>query len=447
MSNFQLAPGLRNFLLTADDKSRTDYLAELPDATLADILASLAPEQIWNILALIFPQRRAMVFGHLGIDLQVRLTGIIGHDQLAGLITLMSADERVDLFKQLSEDKQETIWPLLARVNREDIRKLSSYPEGTAGAIMTSDYVFFTPDLPVADALQKLRREWPGKETIYYTYVVNKKRQLLGYLSLRELIVAHPAAIVGDIMNTDIVFIRANDSREETANLIAKHDLIALPVVNGGGAFVGIVTHDDALDVMTEEATEDILRMAGTDVDEHKGGSFSRSIFLRSPWLTVNLVTALCSSFVVSRFSDTISQYVMLAAMMPVIAGLGGNAGTQTLAVTVRGIALGEISPARGWRVILREMGICFSNGIMIGSLVGVITYYWLDKAWLGLIMLMAMTTNFLIAGIFGSAIPLALKALKLDPALGSSVFITAATDVGGFAVFLSLATLMLHHL
>lgn len=447
MTTTESASELSTLLLHSDDETLREYCTALPEASLAEQLKELDTEAIWRVLALLEPRRRAQVFGYLDLDLQVELSKSISGGRLADLLTQMSADERVDLFKKLPEEAQDAVFPLLAKAEREDIRKLSSYPEGTAGAIMTSDYVTLTPDLTVSQALEKLRREWPGKETIYYAYVVDASRRLMGFVSLRKLILSKPQALIGNIMQPDVIFVRAMESQEKTAKLVAKHDLIALPVINGGDALVGIVTHDDALDVVTEEATEDILRMASTDVEEYENPSFLQSIRRRCPWLTVNLGTAMISSFTVSLFQETISHYVVLAALMPIIAGLGGNAGTQTLAVTVRGLALGTVNPKDGLRVIAKEVGVGLLNGMLIGMLMGGISYFWFHNPWLGLIMFMALTANIIIAGFFGSAIPLTLKALKLDPALGSSVFITAATDVSGFLTFLSLSTLLLAHL
>ncbi|MCK9295565.1 MAG: magnesium transporter [Desulfobulbaceae bacterium] len=444
MTTPEYAQDLRTLLLSGEAGTRRDLCAELPEATLAEILTGQSPQSVWELLSLMRPWKRAAVFGYFNLDFQVYLTENINKDELADLLTEMSADERVDLFKRLPEDAKESVFPLLAKAEREDIRKLSSYEENMAGSVMTSEYVTLTPDLTVTEALAKLRRQWPGKETIYYAYVIGEDRRLLGFVSLRKLILAKPTAYVGDIMKAEVIYIRAVDPREKAAELIAKYDLIALPVVNGGAALVGIITHDDALDVVTEEATEDMLRMASADAEEYENSSILQSIRLRSPWLTLNLATAMLSSFTVSRFQDTISSYVMLAALMPIIAGLGGNAGTQTLAVTVRGIALGKIPLGRGRGVIMREASVGLLNGAIIGLLVGSIAFFVFHKPWLGLIMLLAMVCNLIIAGLLGSAIPLALKALKLDPALGSSIFITAATDISGFFVFLSLATLMM---
>ncbi|MBU0968031.1 MAG: magnesium transporter [Proteobacteria bacterium] len=444
MTTPEYAQDLRTLLLSGEAEIRRDLCAELPEATLAEILTDQSPQSVWELLSLMRPWKRAAVFGYFNLDFQVYLTENINKDELADLLTEMSADERVDLFKRLPEDAKESVFPLLAKAEREDIRKLSSYEEDMAGSVMTSEYVTLTPDLTVTEALEKLRLQWPGKETIYYVYVIGEGRRLLGFVSLRKLILAKPSAYVGDIMKAEVIYIRAVDPREKAADLIAKYDLIALPVVNGGASLIGIITHDDALDVVTEEATEDMLRMASTDSEEYENSSILQSIRLRSPWLTLNLATAMLSSFTVSRFQDTISSYVMLAALMPIIAGLGGNAGTQTLAVTVRGIALGKIPVGRGREIIMREASVGLLNGAIIGLLVGSIAFFVFHKPWLGLIMLLAMVCNLIIAGLLGSAIPLALKALKLDPALGSSIFITAATDISGFFVFLSLATLMM---
>jgi len=444
MTTPEYAQDLRARLFQGDNDIRRDLCAELPEAALAEALTGLSPHSVWEVLSIMQPWKRAAVFGYFNLDFQVFLTENINRDELAHLLTEMSADERVDLFKRLPEEAQESVFPLLAKAEREDIRKLSSYDENMAGSVMTSEYVTLTPDLTVTEALEKLRRQWPGKETIYYAYVIGEGRRFLGFVSLRKLILSKPSAYVGDIMKAEAIYIRASDPREKAAELIAKYDLIALPVINGGDALVGIITHDDALDVVTEEATEDMLRMASTDAEEYENSSILQSIRLRGPWLTLNLGTAMLSSLTVSFFQDTISQYVILAALMPIIAGLGGNAGTQTLAVTVRGIALGKIPVGRGRKIILQEAGVGLLNGAIIGLLVAAIALLGFNKPWLGVIMLMAMICNLVIAGLIGSAIPLALKALKLDPALGSSVFITAATDISGFFVFLSLATLMM---
>ncbi|RJX28488.1 MAG: magnesium transporter [Desulfurivibrio sp.] len=444
MTTPEYAQDLRILLLSGEAEARRDLCSELPEATLAEMLTGESPQAVWELLSLMRPWKRAAVFGYFNLDFQVYLTENINRDELADLLTEMSADERVDLFKRLPDEAKESVFPLLAKAEREDIRKLSSYEENMAGSVMTSEYVTLTPDITATEALAKLRRQWPGKETIYYAYVIGEGRRLLGFVSLRKLILSKPSAYVGDIMKAEVIYVRAVDPREKAAELIAKYDLIALPVVNGGAALVGIITHDDALDVVTEEATEDMLRMASTDSEEYENTSILQSIRLRSPWLTLNLATAMLSSYTVSRFQDTISHYVILAALMPIIAGLGGNAGTQTLAVTVRGIALGKVPLGFGRKVIMREAGVGLLNGALIGLLVGAIAMFGFHKPWLGLIMLLAMVCNLIIAGLIGSAIPLALKALKLDPALGSSVFITAATDVSGFFVFLSLATLMM---
>ncbi len=289
MTTPEYAQDLRTLLLSGEAETRRDLCAELPEATLAEILTGQSPQSVWELLSLMRPWKRAAVFGYFNLDFQVYLTENINKDELADLLTEMSADERVDLFKRLPEEAKESVFPLLAKAEREDIRKLSSYEENMAGSVMTSEYVTLTPDLTVTEALAKLRRQWPGKETIYYAYVIGDDRRLLGFVSLRKLILAKPSAYVGDIMKAEVIYIRAVDPREKAAELIAKYDLIALPVVNGGAALVGIITHDDALDVVTEEATEDMLRMASADAEEYENSSILQSIRLRSPWLTLNL--------------------------------------------------------------------------------------------------------------------------------------------------------------
>jgi len=417
-------------------------------ATVADFLGVLPPPEIWRILDGFDAELAAEIFSDLDDDLQAKLVASQSPEHMARLLAEMAPDDRADLVQQMDEGVRHDILPLLARAERENIRRLISYRDDTAGAIMTTDYASLPEDLTVAEALERLRHEAPDKETIYYIYVVNRERRLTGFLSLKDLILARLATTkVAEIVYHDVISVHVDDDQEDVARLLADYDFLAIPVVDSEQRLVGIVTFDDVIDVIEEEAEEDLYRMASVSTEERVSTAPLTSVRLRSGWLVVNLGTAILAALTVSLFEPTIAKFVALAAMMPIIAGMGGNAGTQTMAVMVRGLALGELTFRSAWKVILKEIAVGFANGAITGVIMAGIAMLWYGNPWLGLIMFLAMIANLMIAGFFGAAFPLALKALKCDPAVASTIFITTATDVGGFFVFLGLATVFIKYL
>jgi magnesium transporter len=282
---------------------------------------------------------------------------------------------------------------------------------------------------------------------VFYLYVVDGRRHLVGVVSLRRLLLVPPDTQLKRIMTTDIYSARVDTDQEEVARQVASYNLLAIPVVDAENKLVGVITVDDVIDVIKDEATEDVYRLAGVSKDDHVGTPPIESLRKRLPWLLVNLVTAFLAALVVSQFSHTIDQVVSLAFFMPVVAGMGGNAATQTLAVIVRGIALGDLTWANARQALLKEgvvgLGNGLANGLLAGLAVGVITGDWV----LGGILVAAMVINMFVAATAGTLIPLGLRAMQVDPALASSVFITTLTDVFGFFSFLGLATVFLRFL
>jgi magnesium transporter len=286
---------------------------------------------------------------------------------------------------------------------------------------------------------------------VYYLYVVDERNHLVGVLSLRQLLLVAPTTPLKKIMSSDVISVRTDTDQEEVAQIVARYNLLGVPVVDAENKLAGIVTVDDVLDVIREEATEDIYALAGVRSDEHSLSAPARSVRLRLPWLLVNLATATLAASVVHLFEGTIQQVVVLAALMPIVAGMGGNAATQTLAVTVRGLALGEVTWENSRRVLLKEFLVGIANGLINGLVAGLIVCVWFGfstrTAIIGGIIALAMLNNMVIAGIAGTLVPLILKRLKADPAIASTVFVTACTDIGGFFSFLGLATLLIKFL
>jgi magnesium transporter len=281
---------------------------------------------------------------------------------------------------------------------------------------------------------------------VFYLYVIDVRRHLVGVVSLRRLLLVPPSTPLKRIMTTDLISARVDMDQEEVARLVASYNLLAIPVVDEENKLVGVITVDDVIDVIKDEATEDVYRLAGVTGDDRVFTRPYESLRKRLPWLQVNLVTAFIAASVVALFEGTIGRWSALAVFMPVVAGMGGNAATQTLTVIVRGIALGELTWANTRKALLKEAAVGVANGIGCGLVAGLVVWIWKGSPALGVIIGAAMIINMFVAATAGTLIPLALRAMKVDPALASSVFITTLTDVFGFLSFLGLGTLVLRH-
>jgi len=282
---------------------------------------------------------------------------------------------------------------------------------------------------------------------VFYLYVVDERRHLVGVVSLRRLLLVPPPTPLKRIMTTDLIAVRDDVDQEEVAQQVASYNLLAVPVVDGENKLVGIITVDDVIDVIKDEATEDVFRLAGVSIQDGVLTPPGESLKRRLPWLGVNLFTAFAAAVVVSRFEGMIEQVTALAVLMPIVAGMGGNAATQTLTVIVRGIALGELSFTNARKTLIKEALVGLGNGLALGLVAGVVAWLWQGSPMLGVILGLAMVINMFVAATAGTLIPLGLRALKVDPALASSVFITTLTDVFGFLAFLGLAALFLGRL
>ncbi|GLI35036.1 magnesium transporter MgtE [Desulforhabdus amnigena] len=445
--NMEHLEELHTWIRNGDVQALLEMSRALHPADAAERLAVLRPEELGRYIELLGTAQALDIFEFVPFEIQKETLKYLPRTILVELMSLMSPDDRADLVEELDEKSQERLLSLLMQAERQDILKLITYPEGSAGAYMTTDYAFLRADGTIRSALDQLRFQALKKETIYYVYVVNQARKLIGFVSLRELIMAHPDMDIAAVMNKNVISVRVDEDIENVAKEMTHYDFLAIPVVDADDRLVGIITYDDVFDVMTEEATEDMYLLANLDTDEKISSPLPRSVKLRVPWLLINLCTALLAAFTVNFFSGTIARYVALASLMPIVAGIGGNAGTQSLTVVVRALALGEIKVKGNWKVLFKQIGVGFFSGLICGMVMAGIAYAWFGNVWLSLILWMAMTTNLILAGLFGAMVPITLRKLKLDPALGSSIFVTMATDVGGFSTFLGLSSLLLHYL
>lgn len=367
-------------------------------------------------------------------------------ERLADVLDEMQPDEAADLLGDLPPKQAEQA--LEEMEETEDVLPLLAYSDETAGGRMTTEFIAMQGSTKANQAIKHLRKVSPDHEVPYYIFVTNAEGKLSGVLGLRELVVSPASARIREIMDADVVYVPAEMDQEEVANLMTRHDLSALPVVDDAGAMLGVITHDDVLDVIAEEATEDIYRLASVSATELEPESpIPQHLRGRLPWLYLNTLTALFAAWVVSNFEDLIAKVATLAIFLSVVGGLGGNASSQTVALMVRALALGKTSPRKVSSVLAREIFVGAVQGLAIGLLVAFGVLLWRGNPFMGLVVGLAIFANLIVAGLVGALIPLGLKALGQDPALASTVLVTTITDSVGFLVFLSLAAYYLPQL
>jgi magnesium transporter len=368
-------------------------------------------------------------------------------EDIVKLMQELPSDDAAAIIDYLPEELSTAVLELLQQKKPGgEVEELLEYPEQTAGRIMNPKVFALAEEMTAAEAITALQGS-RDVEMVFYLYVIDSRRHLVGVVSLRRLLLVPPPTPLKRIMTTDLISARVETDQEEVARLVASYNLLAIPVVDEENKLVGIITVDDVIDVIKDEATEDVYRLAGVAGDDRVFSRPIESLRKRVPWLQVNLVTAFIAAFVVGLFEDTIAKVTVLAMFMPVVAGMGGNAATQTLTVIVRGIALGELTWANTRKALFKEAAVGLGNGIATGLVAALVVLIWKGDPTLGLIIGAAMVINMFVAAIAGTLIPLSLRALKVDPALASSVFITTLTDVFGFLSFLGLATLFIHYL
>ena len=368
-------------------------------------------------------------------------------EEIVRLTQELPSDDAAALIDYLPEELSNAVLELLQKRPAGDaVGDLLEYKEQTAGRIMNPKVFALAEDMTAGEAITALQGS-RDVEVVFYLYVIDVRRHLVGVVSLRRLLLVSPETPLKRIMTTDIISVRVDMDQEEVARQVASYNLLAIPVVDEENKLVGVITVDDVIDVIKDEATEDVYRLAGVTGDDRVFATATESLRKRVPWLEVNLLTAFIAASVVALFEGTISQATALAVFMPVVAGMGGNAATQTLTVIVRGIALGELTWANSRKALIKEAVVGLGNGLACGVVAALVVWLWKGDLWLGLILLGAMVINMFVAATAGTLIPLALRALKIDPALASSVFITTLTDVFGFASFLGLGTVFIKYL
>src|ERR671913_2074363 len=367
-------------------------------------------------------------------------------EEIAKLAQEIESDDAAALIDYLPEELSAAVLDLMRPKESGVVENLLEYDEQTAGRIMNQHVFALNEDLTVGEAITELQGA-RDVEMVFYLYTVDERNHLVGVTSLRRLLLVAPETPLKRIAGGDLLSVRVDTDQEEVARQVASYNLLAIPVVDLENKLAGVITVDDVIDVIKDEATEDIYRLAGVSSDDSVFSPPLSSLRKRLPWLYVNLATAFMAAAVVKLFESTISQATALAVFMPVVAGMGGNAGTQTLTVIVRGIALGELTFVNSKKALVKEALVGLGNGVGIGVMAALAAWLIQGDAWLGMILALAMIINMFVAATAGTLVPLGLRALKIDPALASSVFITTLTDVFGFFAFLGLGHLFLRYL
>ena len=437
---------LRKFLLHAPQASIIKYVESIHPVDILDVLRDY-PEDKEDILYRLPEGLIADIIDEADDEEKYSILMEFSENKQKNIVEEMSSDELTDLLGMLDEEKANKILEKMTDEDARKVRQLLSYDPDTAAGIMATEFVALKENMTVEETLKYLQKYGEENENIYDLYVVDNFDKLKGVISLKELVTKNFNTRISDVIHTKIEGIPYNTDQEEVGHRFEKYGYLTMPVVDNSNRLLGVVTFDDVMQILRDETTEDIHRLGGVDEGEKVDGSLKDSVKSRLPWLIVNLVTAILAAAVVGMFEGTIQAVVSLATFMPIVTGMGGNAGTQTLTIIVRGLALGELNFKNMKKVFFKEIGVGVVTGVVIGFIIGVLGYIWEGNFMFGIIISVAMLLNMIVATITGYLVPIVLKKFKVDPALASSIFVTTFTDVLGFFFFLGLATLLIQYL
>ena len=440
-----LLPELREMLIESDTRAMQEFCDVFHSGVVAENLEALSTPELWRVLSSTGLRRQVEIFEFISLPCQMELVATIDKAHLSAMLEEMSPDDRVALLKNMDQAQVELLLPLVAQAERGDIRKLLSYPEHSAGSIMTTEYASLREDMTVKDSLAQLRTQAPDRETIYYVYVIDDARHLHGFISLRKLFLARPEALVSELMDKDVISVRFDEDQEEVAKKMARYDFIAMPVVDDQGRLVGIVTHDDVLDIVQDEATEDVHMLGG--VSPLEDGYLSTPFFIlawkRGIWLVLLLVAGFGTSAVLSHYNEETKHLLWLVWFLPLVLASGGNAGSQSATLVIRAMALGQLDRETQYRIGRRELG----TGLVLGATLALLGFFFAsqyvsksDAAVVAGTVALVVT----LGTVNGTLLPIILKQLGLDPALMSNPLIASLSDVLGVFIYYNVALIVL---
>lgn len=445
---YALERGLVENVLAAveatDARALDGLLEPLHPADIADLLEQISGPERRALLSLWSTGLDGEVLSELEENLREEVIEFLPEHVLSDAVRDLESDDVVDLVEDLEDDQQEKILDALADADRVAVEQALSYPEFSAGRLMQREMVVVPEDWNVGQAIDFMRKKEKLPEQFYHVILVTPAYHPMGYVTLGKLLSSARKVAMKDILEDSFRIIPVNQPEEDVAYAFNQYHLISAPVVDEDERLVGVITIDDAMVVLDEEAEEDILRLAGVGAEESVSDRTIETVRQRFPWLFVNLVTAILASVVIAQFEDILAQIVALAVLMPIVASMGGNAGTQSLTVAVRALATKDLTGSNLWRVVRREVLSGLINGVIFAVIMGLVGVIWFGTPMLGFVIAAAMVVNLLVAALAGILIPVALEKLGVDPALASGAFVTTVTDVVGFFAFLGLAALYL---
>lgn len=452
-----IAPDIKAAIEDGDLAGIIAYFRESHPADAADALSGLEPQEALAVLRKLDQQEVADIFCELSSAFQSGIAEHLDPEELTELVSFLSPDDRVDLLKSLPEKRMDEVMPTLDKSDQDEVNRLAAYPEGTAGSIMTTEYIALPASLSVAQAMVRIRKEAPDKESVYNSYIIDREHRPIGVVNLRDLILAEPESLLKDIMDDQVASVGANEDREESIYKLTRYALVDLPVVNSSGAMVGIITHDDAMVALEHERTEDMERfmaISGAHDDTEYLHTTAWTHFRhRVVWLVILAGFGLVSGAILQGFESTLMNLMILAFYMPMLAGTGGNTGSQSATMVVRALSLKEITPKDALLVLWKELRVSLMLGLVLG-LMAFLRVVLLSPASqapegitmvsIGLAIAVALSLQVISATVLGAALPLAAAKLGTDPALVASPALTTVVDITGLLIYFSTAKLML---
>jgi magnesium transporter len=448
MVNTLFLPELREMLGDANRAELEEFCTALNAGRTAEFMEGLSNDEIWQVLQYAEPERRAEVFGYFPEDRQVAMLGFHEPSEVAELVEAIPADDRVDLLQELPGNRVDVILPLLPIEDRRDIQRLQSYPEGTAGALMTTEVAMLTENLTAHQALEELGRQASELETIYYLYVVDEYRLLRGIVSARQLVssLGRPTQTLGEMMESDVVAAQVDDDQESVAEKVEKFNLLAIPVVDSSRQLLGIITHDDVIDVVREELAEDAQRIAAVEPleDDYLRIGLLTLSWKRGIWLTILFFAALLTAFALRAYEYELEKYGWLVCFIPLIISAGGNSGSQSATLVITAMTSGQVK-FRDWPLVLkREVVVSCVLGGFLAFIGGVVAYFMAPSARDALVIPLTLISVIICGCLCGATLPIVFKRIGLDPAMMSNPFVAGIVDILGIVIYINIARLLL---
>jgi magnesium transporter len=436
-----LLDNIRNMIQEKTYSDMEKLIEELHPADLADIVEHLESDEILAVFTRLMPERAGEVLKEISSPIQEKIAHELDDQKITNILNELNSDDATDIFSYLERERAQKIIRLVQPEVSEELQRLLGYETDTAGGIMALEFVSVNANSDIRRAIESIREKREDVEKLYYVWVVDDYGKLVGVVSMKDLLLEPIDTKIQDIMNSDVISVDADTDQEEVARIIKQYDLTHVPVVNGQHKLIGRITNDDIIDVIEEEASEDISLMAGVldqEIAEESALKISRA---RLPWLLLGLFGGLISAIVINHFHGSLEKILALSFFIPVIMAMGGNTGTQAATVVIRGLATGDISIVHTGKRLLTELWVALINGILCGILLGLIVAFWLSDLQLGLGVGVSLITVILFSGSFGAFVPLLLRKLNIDPALAAGPFITTSNDILGLLIYLSIIT------